>query len=63
MKEFIVKFAVFGFLYIASLPIIWLWADMNVAERNQNEFVFVSVECMKTVCNIVLTYNISYRRS
>ena len=63
VKEFIVKFALFGGFYIAALPTIVIWANNNISDKNQNEFVFVTVETVKTICNIALTYNISFKRS
>ena len=56
LKKFLLKFAVLGLLYIASMPLIVLFANATINPQNRNEFVFICIEIIKFGTNMILTY-------
>ena len=63
LKKFMVKFALLGFIYIASTPAIIFGANHLVLAKNRHEFVFIAVETTKFIVNVFLFYQINYRTS
>ncbi len=43
LKQFLCKFSVLGFFYIASMPLVVILANYQVAARNRHEFVFICI--------------------
>lgn len=43
LKKFMTKFAILGFIYIASTPAIILGANHLILPKNRHEFVFITV--------------------
>jgi hypothetical protein len=43
LKKFLLKFAILGFIYIASTPIIIYIANSSIPAKNRNEFVFIAI--------------------
>lgn len=63
IKKYLIKFSIFGSIYICSVPIIILIANSYVPQSQRNEFVFIVVEGVKSLCNISLTYMVSSSKS
>lgn len=63
LKQFLVKFAILGFLYVASMPIIVILANYLIEPRNRHEFVFITVEVFKFATNLILAYEINSKTS
>lgn len=63
VRQFLRRFGFFGFLYLCSMPLVVYIANSIVPAPKRSEFVFISVEALKTVCNICLMYMVSSSRS
>ena len=57
------KFGVLGLLYVGSMPLVVWLANWQVAAKNRNEFVFISIEIIKFVTNMVLGYEMNAQAS
>jgi hypothetical protein len=62
-RPFIVQFGILGLLYVVSLPLLIILTEIFVKERSQKEFLFISVETLKAVSTILLTYMITSKKS
>lgn len=62
MVSFLANFAFMGSIYFLSLPAIMIIASMlPVSSRKQ--IVFFSVECIKNLVNLILTWMVSSKKS
>jgi hypothetical protein len=57
------KFGVLGLLYVGSMPLVVWLANWQVAAKHRNEFVFISIEIIKFVTNMVLGYEMNAQAS
>lgn len=62
-KPFVVQFGILSLLNIFSLPLVIIIAELYVQERSQKEFVFITVEVLKVLTTILLTYMITSKKS
>ena len=63
IKQYLKSFSVLGGLYICSMPLVVVFANYYIQPASRNEFVFIVVESLKSLCNILLTYMVSSSKS
>lgn len=54
IRQFLIKFGILGFAFIFAMPTLVYVANSYLAAKDRNEFVFISVEAIKSICNILL---------
>lgn len=63
IKQYLKTFSILGGFYICGMPIVVLLANQYIPQSQRNEFVFIFVETLKSICNISLTYMVSSSKS
>lgn len=63
LRRFMWKFAILGFVYVASTPLIVLAANFLLNARSRHEFVFIAVEATKFITNLLLAYEFNAKAS
>lgn len=63
LRQFMWKFALLGFFYVASTPLIVVTANLLLSARNRHEFVFIAVEATKFITNLLLAYEFNAKAS
>lgn len=62
-RPFILQFGILGLIYVLSLPLLIILTEHFISERNQKEFLFISVESLKTISTMLLTYMVTSKKS
>ena len=63
LKAFMIKLMILGGLYISSMPVVVIGANLLIHAKNSHEFVFIVIESIKFLTNLILAFEFNYKES